>query len=187
MARPKRYEEKELLSLIKQVAADHPEAKLTPSIMAKHTDIPRHIWRSSNYKRVQPLMDKLNSQYRIDKELKAFSFRIPNLIAEVEGAEDVNEVLTERMAIEQRLYKMADEHVTKYNEVSKELADCRKQLAEARAEVEALKEQVAACYIKSCIEPVRRKEKLKLPSEIVGTETSLTDDKLSDLINRALM
>lgn len=184
MAKEKKYNEADLLAKIKEVANEHPEADITFGLLERETGIPKHIWRSPSYGKVRPLIERLNAKYNIHKELNKYPLMISNLIADVKAApkDKVSDVLTDRMMMEQRLHQIACENVDKFEKCSKELSSCQEQLANAEAEIESLRSQLADCYIKSSVEPIRRKEKLKPSDKMLPQMTSLDEAKLGSLI-----
>ena len=190
MGRPRKYDEDYLLSLIKEVAKDLPQSNITYVLLEKETGIPRHVWKNGTYKKINPLIKRLNKKLQMQGVIDTAKVRMPNLLAEIKAAagneKKTRLVAEQHMQLEMKLLEAVDRLTSENNELNKKVANQAEEIARLESNNSALESQIAACYVQSSNPAIRKKESLKTPSEITGqikTHSRISDPELKQLLD----
>ena len=78
--RLKKYDEQELINIVCDLVEKDPGFRISPSTLAKASNIPVHIWKSQSYVRLQSAIKALNTS----KILPAKQYVISSFAGEIE-------------------------------------------------------------------------------------------------------
>ncbi len=124
MSKPCKYSEDELVNLVCDLVLDEPSIKLTPTTLEKKTGIPKHIWKSKGYKRLQDTITTLSRTKPIESKIGI----INNPATEIEQNLDSPE----------RLISIGENLNVLINELYEQIEYYRGEYAKARKENESM-------------------------------------------------
>mgnify|MGYP005834001761 CR=1 FL=1 len=123
MVRPKKYNDDELIDLLKQVRSEI-TTDISPYIMEKHTGVSKAVWRNRFEKEIEQLNDAFNNPF--NEKMEGLHMPLENVATIYEKYKDKENVLVSKL----NSYDIFVQNLLKMASQVKKLVENEKQLQE---------------------------------------------------------
>ena len=120
MSKPCKYSEDELINLVCDLVLDEPNIKLTPTTLEKKTGIPKHIWKSKSYKRLQDTITTLSRTKPIESKIGIIDNPAMEIEQNIDSPERLISIGENLNVLINELYEQIEYYRSEYAKIRKE-------------------------------------------------------------------